>query len=107
MELLVARTDDTAAAVVGIRAYPAGFALTLSLRVRHLSIREQQLFPTLLDHGPFDDDPVPEEFLRFGVQFADGPKATNLDCRQPGRLPLCANGRPEASRSRGRRRTPA
>jgi hypothetical protein len=49
------------------------------LRVRHLSIREQQQFPYLLDHGPFEDDPVPDEFLRFGVQFADGRKATNLD----------------------------
>jgi hypothetical protein len=79
MELLIARTDETAVAVVGIRAYPTGFAFTLSLRVRHLSIREQQQFPYLLDHGPFEDDPVPDEFLRFGVQFADGRKATNLD----------------------------
>jgi hypothetical protein len=65
--------------LVGIQAYPAGFGFTLCLRLRNLSPREEQQFPYLLDHVPFGDDPLPDEFLRCGVQFADGRKATNLD----------------------------
>jgi hypothetical protein len=75
-ELLIARTDETAVAVTGIRACPTGFGFTLSLRLRRLSAPPQQ------DPYPFDlafeGDRMADTFLRFGVQFADGAKATNL-----------------------------
>jgi len=45
VQLIVARTDETVAAVAGIQAYPAGFSFTLSLRLRNLSVREEQRFP--------------------------------------------------------------
>jgi hypothetical protein len=78
MDLLVARTDQTVVAIASIQAYPAGFDFTLSLRLRTVSIREDQQLPYLF--GPIvEADPLPGEFLRFGVQFADGWKATNLD----------------------------
>jgi hypothetical protein len=76
VELLIARTDETAVAVTGIRAYPTGFGFTLSLRLRRLSPRQQQ-DPYPFD-VPFEGDQIPDAFLRFGVQFADRAKATNL-----------------------------
>jgi hypothetical protein len=79
VQLVIARTDETVVALAGIQAYPAGFGFTLCLRLRNLSAREEQQFPYLLDRAPFEGDPLPDEFLRFGVQFADGRKATNLD----------------------------
>jgi hypothetical protein len=79
VELIIARTDETAVAIAGIRAYPEGFGFTLSLRLRTVSTRESQQFPYLLDRVAFEGDALPDEFLRFGVQFADGRKATNLD----------------------------
>jgi hypothetical protein len=77
--LIVARNDDTVVAVTGLQAYTAGFGCTLNLRLRNLSGREEQLFPYLLDRADFEADPPPDALLRFGVQFADGRKATNLD----------------------------
>jgi hypothetical protein len=78
MELIVARTDQTVVAIASIQAYPAGFDFTLSLRLRTVSVREDQQLPHLL--GPIlEADPLPDEFFRFGVQFANGRKATNLD----------------------------
>jgi hypothetical protein len=79
LELVIARTEETVVALAGIQAYPAGFGFTLCLRLRNVSAREEQQFPYLLDRAPFGDDPFPDEFFRFGVQFADGRKATNLD----------------------------
>jgi hypothetical protein len=78
VELVIARTDETVVALAGIHAYPAGFEFTLCLRLRNPSPREEQQFPYLLDRAPFKGDPLPDELLRFGVQFADGRKATNL-----------------------------
>ena len=79
LELILARTDQTVVAIASIQAYPAGFGFTLCLRLRTVSPREEQQFPYLLDRIPFEGDPLPDELLRFGVQFADGRKATNLD----------------------------
>jgi len=75
VELLIACTDETAVAVIGIRAYPTGFGFTLSVRLRRLSARQQD--PNLFDVA-FEGDQIAAAFLRFGVQFADGAKATNL-----------------------------
>jgi hypothetical protein len=92
VELIITRTKETVVAIPGIQAYPAGFNLTLSLRLRTLSAREQQV-PYQLGFAAFEGDALPDEFLRFGVQFADGRKTTNLD-RLPDDLEGQAPGRP-------------
>jgi hypothetical protein len=79
VQLIVARTDETVVAVAGVQAYPAGCSFTLSLRLRNLSVREEQRLPYLFDSTDPEDDPLAGDFLRFGVQFADGRKATTLD----------------------------
>src|SRR4029453_568644 len=79
VQLIIARTDQSVVALAGIQAYPGGFGFTLWLRLRNVSAREEQQFPDLLARVPFGGDPLPDEFFRFGVQFADGRKATNLD----------------------------
>jgi hypothetical protein len=70
---LIARTDEAAVAVTGIRAYPTGFGFTLSLRLRAHSSWDSYPFDV-----PFEGDQIPDAFLRFGVQFANGARATNL-----------------------------
>ena len=79
VQLIVARTDETVVAVAGVQAYPAGCSFTLSLRLRNLSVREEQRLPYLFDSTDAEDDPLAGDFLRFGVQFADGRKATTLE----------------------------
>jgi hypothetical protein len=59
--------------------YPAGFSFTLHLRLGNLSAREERQLPYLLDRADLDDDPLADDVLRFGLQFADGGKATTLD----------------------------
>jgi hypothetical protein len=90
-ELIVARTEETVVAVAGLRAYPTGIGFTLSLRLRHISPRERWEFASLFGFGLPEGEPPTDAFLRFGVQFADGGKATNLD-----RRPLTDDGEPEA-----------
>jgi hypothetical protein len=78
VQLIIARTDETVVAVAGIQAYPAGFSFTLSLHLRNLSAREERRNPYPFDSADLDD-PLANDYLRFGVQFADGRKATTLD----------------------------
>jgi len=77
VELLMARTAERAIGLTGIRAYPNGFAFTLSVRLRQAIPGEQTRFGMFGDHV----DPSGEfaaYYLRLGVQFADGCTATNL-----------------------------
>jgi hypothetical protein len=78
VELLLARTEQTAVAVTGIRAYPTGFAFTISIRLRHHASQQQ----TGSGHGMLAMldyfEPSGQVFLRLGVRFADGRRATNL-----------------------------
>src|SRR5262245_25836504 len=70
VELIVARTDETVVAVSGIWAYPAGLRFTLSLRLRRLSPRQQHQFAYPFEYGPLEGDPLSDDAVRFGVQFA-------------------------------------
>jgi hypothetical protein len=77
VELLLARTEQRAIGLTGIRAYPNGFAFTLGVRLRQIIPGEQTRF------GMFGGEVDPsgefaDYYLRFGVQFADGRTATNL-----------------------------
>jgi hypothetical protein len=82
-ELIVAETDQTVVAVTALCVYPTGIGFTLSLRLRHLSSRERWRYASLFGYGLPEGEPLPDELVRFGVQFADGRKATNLDRRPP------------------------
>jgi hypothetical protein len=84
VELILARTPQRAIGLTGIRAYPTGFVCTLHLRLREVIPGEQSTFGAF---NMFGDrvDPAGEfadYYLRFGVGFADGRKATNLDHRR-------------------------
>jgi hypothetical protein len=81
LELVLARTAQVAVCVSRLGAYPSGFALDL---VTMASEEADELDPLLfgrhrLRHRRRRDGihEIPEEMLRFGVEFADGTKATN------------------------------
>jgi hypothetical protein len=82
-ELLLARTDDTAVAVVGLLAYPNGFQFTVTAVLREED-RWRPLDPMGHRIGlPPEEGPPPPELLRLGVRFADGTTLTNLGSRWP------------------------
>jgi hypothetical protein len=84
VELVLARTPQRAIGLSGIRAYPVGFGCTLHLRLREVIPGEQSNFGAFNMLGD-RVDPAGEfadYYLRFGVGFADGRKATNLDHRR-------------------------
>jgi hypothetical protein len=82
-ELLLVRTDSAAIAITGLLAYPTGFEFMLSTVLRRESRRAAMFDPGLQHHWHVHhgDEPVPDQFLRLGIQFADGSVATNLDRR--------------------------
>jgi hypothetical protein len=80
--LLLAHTDRVAIAVSGLAAYPTGFTFALETVPHRYSPREW----AGLDHfgfghgiGEQHQGQLPPELLRFGVEFADGSRATSLD----------------------------
>lgn len=77
-EFVLAHTADAAIAVTGLRAYPAGFELTLTAVVRNERVGRMFEPGWHYVFKRFPDEPLPDEFLRFGMQFADGRVATNL-----------------------------
>lgn len=82
-DLLLARTDQAAIAITGLLAYRTGFEFVLSAVLRRED-RRGRIFGPGAHHywsGRDNDEPLPAEFLRFGLQFADGSVATNLDRR--------------------------
>jgi hypothetical protein len=75
---ILARTQETVVAVTGIRAYPAGFGFTLSLRLRNLGPSERRGF------WPFDElsqrrGRARDDGLGLTVEFADGRSVSTLD----------------------------
>jgi hypothetical protein len=102
-ELLLAHTDDAAIAVTGLLAYRTGFGFLLSAVLRRED-RRGHMFEPGLQHWPgrHDEEPPPAEFLRLGVQFADGGVVTNLDRprsrrRMPSRSARCCSPMREAA----------
>jgi hypothetical protein len=77
-ELLLARSAEAAIGLSGFRVYPSGFELTLTVLLR-AEDRRGRIFRRLTD--PSHDEPIGDEFLRFGLSFADGTSATNLGGR--------------------------
>jgi hypothetical protein len=76
--LLMARTDTLAIAVGGFVAYPAGLDFTLTVRRRRVDEDDDWIHAQMrLRHGRRGGE-IPAELLRFGVEFSDRRKATNL-----------------------------
>jgi hypothetical protein len=70
---LIARSEEAAVAVARIVAYPFGFELTLDVFTRSRS-RDW-----MFDHRPWSSgERPPEELLRYGIEFADGRRASDL-----------------------------
>jgi hypothetical protein len=97
LRLILARNDNVVFAITDAIAHPNGVEFSLALRVRSLSSDARR---SLMHGGPFHpgslpgDDPsdgIPQEVMRFGVQLADGGRATTLDTR-PWRLEAAPAG---------------
>jgi hypothetical protein len=76
MQLTLVRNESLAVAVMDARAYPTGLEFTVSVRRRRKG-RTRLEAPPLWWDRPLRGE-IPPELLRFGVQFADGRKATSL-----------------------------
>ncbi|MEU8663090.1 hypothetical protein [Actinoplanes philippinensis] len=86
-DLLIARSAEAALALTGLVGYPNGFAFTIAA-----VLRERDRLGRMAQHVYPDGfaEPLPPEFLRVGVRFADGRAVTNLagyprDGATPGR----------------------
>ena len=83
IRLVLAKTSDVAVAVLGGTAYPTGFEFKLVVRSRGNREGLDDFDPLELHH-PFvrrrhgRGRDIPPELLRFGIEFSDGSKATNL-----------------------------
>jgi hypothetical protein len=80
--LVLARTDETLVGVTDVRGYPNGFVFMLRLRWGLVADPDEEVpwpFPHWGSPDPLDGDLFPDELLRFGVQFADGRRVTNMD----------------------------
>jgi hypothetical protein len=80
VRLLLARTDELALALFDITAYSTGFSLRLGLRLHPDASIDPRGLMMQLHGGPMGGG---DEQLRFGVEFADGRKATNVGPRRP------------------------
>jgi hypothetical protein len=82
VELVLARTDRFAVCISRLGAYPTGFEFDLLALAAPGGADGDELDPMQFGHGRHrarvDQRLAPDEFLRLGVQFADGGKATNL-----------------------------
>ncbi|CNF13927.1 Uncharacterised protein [Mycobacterium tuberculosis] len=83
LRLTLAHTEQAAVLVTEILVYPAGYELAVSARTR-VNVQALGRFSSAAS-----SDGVPSDFLRFGVQYSDGTKATNLGAgaRLPGQEP--------------------
>ena len=82
LELLIARSETAAVAVRSIVAYPDGFERTVVGHVR-LPPRQRRFHGAVMMLTRADLDyesmELPPAFLRFGLEFPDGARVTNLE----------------------------
>jgi hypothetical protein len=81
LEAVVARSDDAAVVVSRIEAYPYGLHMTVRACL-HRSVSRRRSEGVGRHMGCWDQDPdapIPAEFLRVGLEWPDGGKATNLN----------------------------
>jgi|HubBroStandDraft_4_1064222.scaffolds.fasta_scaffold102005_2 hypothetical protein len=87
VEAFIGLSEQAAVGASKIIAYPDGFDLDVVAFVRRPERRRRHRFP--MTHGPIlqdhgyglrdEDGAVAKDLVRFGVQFPDGGKVTNLD----------------------------
>jgi hypothetical protein len=77
LELVVARSDNAAVTIDSAMAYPTGLEFTVDIRWREgygrVFHRGVQWYSEPSERGE-----LPDELVRFGIQFPDGSKATTL-----------------------------
>lgn len=85
LRLVLVRTSRLAIAITDASAYPTGLSFTLSLRMREAAVDYRfdpfgHQFMGGLPGSPQTPDAtgLPPELFRFGVQYADGRKATTV-----------------------------
>lgn len=84
VDLTLARTADVVVFVRGILAYENGFEFEVEMRCRNWEVSES-MGDAFHGYPPFRRRPgdvageIPPERFRFGIQYPDGSKATNLD----------------------------
>ena len=82
LELVIARSDDAVILIAGLSAFPDGVELMLKsyLRKGVQRSRRNGFDHPMMWHARRDgNEPVPDGFLRFGIAWPDGGRATNLD----------------------------
>ena len=84
MNAVVARSERAAVALASLTAYPNGFELEFDIRLRDHDLAQliHGAPPWLygrLEGSPRPDEALPDELLRYGIEFPDGSKATSLD----------------------------
>jgi hypothetical protein len=92
LEVVLARTPDLALSLERFAAYPTGFKFRLVTRSRTEELGwdlDQAFFGRPFRRPRSEASEIPPERLRFGIQFADGSKATNLNFShaEPGKVP--------------------
>jgi hypothetical protein len=93
-QLILARGDEVVLGVNELVAYPNGFSFTVATVLRRED-RRGHLFHLGCHHDSIDGEPPVPEFLRLGVQFADGTAVSNLGAfprDEPDRLGMTQNG---------------
>ncbi|MDA8332184.1 MAG: hypothetical protein M0027_13490, partial [Candidatus Dormibacteraeota bacterium] len=93
LELLLAASETAVVALRGRAAYPTGFEFDLVARVKALPSAEEPNTSQFLVVSPEEitNGKLPPRFLRFGLEFSDGRKVTNLPGAGPG--PIADPGR--------------
>ena len=83
VEEFVGRNDSGAVAIRRIVAYPEGFELEVVAWLRARRRGRGRRFGPQIDLTPFafgrNDDELSDDLVRFGIEFPDGAKVTNLD----------------------------
>ena len=80
LELLLAASQTVVVALRGRAAYPTGFEFDLVVRLRALAPADEPSTSQFLVVSPEEvtTGRLPPRFLRFGLEFSDGRKVTNL-----------------------------
>ncbi len=79
IELVLARSDEAAVVLRQVVAYPTGFDFTIEAFL-HRSVPRRRRVPFgPRRHHQNPDEDVPDDFLRVGLAWPDGGRATNVD----------------------------
>lgn len=84
VELVFVNTGEMALFVAGALVYPTGFEMTLTVLFRDEPEIEDPIgMRSFRRRRGAGDGEIPPELLRFGLQFSDGRKATNVGGPSP------------------------